>query len=193
MAEFKKAYDKTMGHEGGYVHDPDDAGGETYKGISRRYHPGWEGWKVVDGTKQAPNFPKNLSQLVSVQSMVQEFYKHHYWDTFQGDKLSSQDLGDEMFDTGVNMGTKRSVKFLQRALNFLNRNGKLFPDMADDGDLGPTTMRNLGKYFEKDSVELLLKIINTLQASHYLNYMKKSPTQEKYCRGWFRRVNITKT
>ena len=47
MAEFKKAYDKTMGHEGGYVHDPDDAGGETYKGISRRYHPGWEGWKVV--------------------------------------------------------------------------------------------------------------------------------------------------
>jgi len=193
MANFKNAYDKTMGHEGGYVHDPDDAGGETYKGVARRFHPGWEGWKIIDGTKQAPNFPKNLDRLATIQQMVQNFYKHHYWDPFQGDDLPSQDLGEEMFDTGVNMGIKRSVKFLQRSLNFLNRNGKLFPDMSDDGQLGPTTMMNLSIYLRVDSDELLLKIMNTLQASHYLNYMKKSPTQEKYCRGWFKRVQITKT
>lgn len=193
MADFKSAYDKTMSHEGGYVNDRDDAGGETYKGISRVYHPGWEGWRIIDGTKQAPNFPKNLDQLASVRHMVEGFYKNHYWDPFQGDELPSQPLGEEMFDTGVNMGIKRGVKFLQRGLNYLNRNGKIFPDMSDDGNLGPTTLKNLNKYLERDSIDLLLKIMNVLQASHYLNYMKKSPTQEKYCRGWLKRVNITKS
>jgi len=192
MANFKEAYDKTMGHEGGYVNDPDDVGGETYKGISRRYHPGWEGWKIIDGTKQAPNFPDNLDALASVQQMVEGFYKDHYWDPFRGDEIPPQELAEEMFDTGVNMGIKRSVKFLQRSLNVLNRNGKLFPDMTDDGVLGRNTMGSLMKYLKRDSVDLLLKIMNTLQANHYLAYMKKSPIQEKYCRGWFERVNITK-
>ena len=97
-----------------------------------------------------------------------------------------------MFDTGVNMGIKRAVKFLQRALNYLNRNGKMFPDMVDDGVLGPGTLNYLNIYLSKDKPELLFKIMNVLQAQHYLNYMSKSPTQEKYCRGWFNRVTISK-
>jgi type VI secretion system secreted protein VgrG len=38
---FLKAFNTTMTFEGGYANDPDDAGGETYMGISRRYHPDW--------------------------------------------------------------------------------------------------------------------------------------------------------
>jgi len=30
----------TLAHVGGYVKDPHDAGGETYKGIARRFNPG---------------------------------------------------------------------------------------------------------------------------------------------------------
>ena len=37
MADFNIAFEITMGHEGGYSFDKDDAGGETYRGISRRY------------------------------------------------------------------------------------------------------------------------------------------------------------
>ena len=48
MADFRTAYYLTMGHEGGYNNDPDDVGGETYKGIARNYHASWEGWKIVD-------------------------------------------------------------------------------------------------------------------------------------------------
>ena len=51
MADFEKAFINTMGYEGGYVYDPDDAGGETYKGISRRYHPSWPGWRIIDKVK----------------------------------------------------------------------------------------------------------------------------------------------
>ena len=38
MADFEAAFDETLGHEGGYVHDPDgpdDAGGATYRGVAR--------------------------------------------------------------------------------------------------------------------------------------------------------------
>ncbi|MBW1801582.1 MAG: hypothetical protein JRJ85_12745, partial [Deltaproteobacteria bacterium] len=44
MAKFDEAFEKTTAIEGGYVFDPDDAGGETYKGISRRFNPSWGGW-----------------------------------------------------------------------------------------------------------------------------------------------------
>ena len=37
-----------MKHEGGYVFDPDDSGGETYKGVARKFHSKWEGWSKID-------------------------------------------------------------------------------------------------------------------------------------------------
>ncbi|MFM7564688.1 MAG: glycosyl hydrolase 108 family protein, partial [Planctomycetota bacterium] len=39
MADFAIAFDETMINEGGYVDDPDDRGGETYRGVARRFHP----------------------------------------------------------------------------------------------------------------------------------------------------------
>ena len=49
---YKEAIKKTLKYEGGYVNDKDDRGGETYRGVSRRYHPNWSGWKIVDEYKQ---------------------------------------------------------------------------------------------------------------------------------------------
>lgn len=193
MANFDKAYKHTMGEEGGYVNDPDDAGGETYKGIARRFHPNWAGWVAVDGLKKNPNFPRCLDLDPGIQSLVQLFYKQMFWDRFQGDTIPNQEIAEEMFDTGVNMNVTRAVKFLQQGLNYLNRNGNLFPDMVDDGQLGPKTLSNLNIYLQKDSPDMLLKIMNVLQAQHYLTYMSKSPIQEKYCRGWFRRVKFAKS
>ncbi len=36
---YDKAFSKVMGHEGGYSHDSDDPGGETYRGIARNRWP----------------------------------------------------------------------------------------------------------------------------------------------------------
>lgn len=192
MADFFEAFKITLGNEGGYVNDSSDAGGETYKGISRKYHGEWNGWVVIDSLKNAPNFPKNLDRDSSLQARVQSFYKMMYWDRFQGDQIQVQEIADELFDTGVNMGISRAVKFLQASLNYLNRNGELYPDMPDDGKLGPGTLKNLNIFLSKDSPDILYKIMNVLQANHYLEYMAKSPQQEKYCRGWFKRVEFKK-
>ena len=188
MADFKEAFKLTMGHEGEYSFDPDDAGGETYRGISRRYHPNWEGWIVIDGRN------KNIEKIkkLNLNSYVMEFYKEYYWNKFLGNEILSQNIADEMFDTSVNLGIEKSVIFLQEALNYLNRNELLYPDLVVDGVIGNNTMNALDAYLQKDKEVYLLKIMNILQGMHYLNFMKKSPTQEKYCRGWLNRVEISK-
>lgn len=193
MAKFKDAFSRTMGHEGGYVKDTDDLGGETYRGISRKFNPGWAGWSRIDRAKRQRGFPKNLDRDASLQVDIEAFYKQHYWDKFQGDSIARQAIANEMFDTGVNMGVVRAVGFLQRALNVLNRNEKLYRDLVADGLFGPKTLAALRAYLKKDKADLLLKIMNVLQGMHYIEFMDKSPVQEKFARGWFKRVTLNVT
>lgn len=190
MAKFKDAFTRTMGHEGGYVKDADDLGGETYRGISRKFNPGWVGWTRVDRAKRRRGFPGNLAPDAALQAGVEAFYKQHYWDKFQGDAIANQAIANEMFDTGVNMGVVRAVEFLQRGLNVLNRNEKLYRDLVPDGAFGPKTLAALRAYLKKDKADLLLKIMNVLQGMHYIEFMNKSPVQEKFARGWFKRVEL---
>ena len=191
MSYFLEAYSTTMNNEGGYSSDPDDAGGETYKGISRAYNSSWSGWEIIDELKSKPTFPECLDFDNGLQNSVKRFYKERYFDPYRGDNMP-ENLALEMFDTSVNMGLGRAVKFLQISLNVLNRNQKLYPDMVEDGDYGNITHSCLYTYLQNDDEMLLCKVINILQGKHYIEYMKKSPIQEKFARGWFKRVEITK-
>lgn len=192
MANFDEAYDITLGHEGGYTHDPDDVGGETYKGVARTYYPNWAGWTIIDAAKDVPNFPNNLRGNDGLDAMIRQFYKENYWNLFWGDQIPNQEVANEMFDTGVNMGVGRSVKYLQKALNVLNRNQKNYGDIVEDGGFGVNTMTALNQYLAIDDESFLVKIMNILQGMHYIDYMTKSPTQEKFARGWLKRVSINK-
>jgi len=200
MADFKISFDKTMGHEGGYSDDPVDMGGETYKGISRRFHPEWNGWAVIDEVKKtlagspvakARDLNRLLENNVTVQQRVRELYKQLYWNPFRGDDMP-QSLAEEMFDTSVNLGVGRTIRYLQIALNVMNRNATLYPDMVVDGAYGPTTHKLLHTYLDKDDVGFLVKIINILQGAHYIEFMTKSPEQERFARGWLNRVTFSK-
>lgn len=190
MADFKEAYKKTMHHEGGYVDDPDDSGGETYKGVARKKNPTWKGWTMVDSHKSDSDFPKCLDDDDDLLDAIMELYKQKYWDCYRADQLS-QAIAEELFDTGVNMGTSRAGRFFQRALNALNKNGQLYGDIAIDGAVGKGT---IGAYkslmTHKGSGALLLKMLNVLQGARYIEIMDRNPTQEKYARGWFNRVEI---
>ena len=190
MAKFEEAFNITLKHEGGYGHDPVDVGGETYRGIARNYHSQWSGWGIIDQLRSHPDFPIILNSRQDLNELVENFYKINYWNVFWGDKIPDQLVANEMFDTGVNMGVKRAVNFLQRSLNLLNRNQKNYADIAEDGLFGPNTLNTLKIYLSKDEPFFLTKIMNILQGMHYINYMTKSPSQERFARGWLRRVNI---
>jgi lysozyme family protein len=183
-----------MGHEGGYADDPTDKGGETYRGISRRYHPSWSGWSTIDQYKRKSGFPGNLKDACGLQDKVEAFYKANFWDPMLGDDIPSQLIAEELYDTAVNMGMSRAVKFLQTGLNVLNRAGKNYPDIVVDGKTGPNTLRTLKKLLSLSGKEegYLFKIMNILQGYHYLRIMDKSESQERFARGWLNRVGISK-
>ncbi len=91
----------------------------------------------------------------------------------------------ELFDTAVNMGVETSARFLQKALNALNRNATLFPDLKVDGWAGALTRGGLRKLRKPIDRSVLLQMLNSQQGSRYMAIMARYPDQEEYARGWF--------
>lgn len=118
MAEFYKAYKKLEVAEGGYVNDPDDAGGETYKGVSRKANPYWIGWTIIDDIKKHhPNTFKGIIKATpQLEKAVQDLYKRNYWDCFELDEFKSQKVAEQLFDMCVNAGKTAAIKIAQRVV-----------------------------------------------------------------------------
>ena len=189
---FVKAYKNLIGNEGGYANNKADIGAETYKGISRKYHSDWSGWKIIDETKKdnpsASN--KELSELLNknseLEELVQMFYYNNYWNKFKGDELD-YDIAEELLEQSVVLGTwKTAGKNIQTALNLLNRNGKLFKDLVVDGLVGKNTLSAVNKVNKRR----LLTVLNGLEFCRFKESMDKRPLNEIFV-GWFNRVNFT--
>lgn len=116
MASFSIAYNKTERNEGGYVNDPQDAGGETWKGIARKKNPNWEGWALVDFHRNNPHFPGCLKDDEKLEFSVRKFYKQLYWDRMRGDEINKQEIANPIYDSCVNMGVNAAIKLSQRSL-----------------------------------------------------------------------------
>lgn len=132
MAKFIDAYKKVLNNEGIYSNDPDDAGGETYKGISRRANPNWDGWISIDAIKKShpTTFKDILKKTPELEKKVQDLYKDKYWDCFELDDVLSQLVAEQMFDTAVNQGQTAAIKFAQRVLD-LRETGKWSLDLLN--------------------------------------------------------------
>lgn len=192
MANFIEAYSLTMKNEGGWGENKEDSGGETYKGIARKFHPNWSGWPIIDAYKSKQGFPNIAYKDSVLDSKVKEFYKIHYWDINKLDDVSSQMIANDLFDSGVNMGVGTAGKFLQQTLNFLNKNGKMYADISEDGKVGSGTIGALNTYLSLKDESYVYKILNILQGNRYLEIMKKDPTQETFAYGWLDRVEFIK-
>lgn len=119
MADFNKEFTKLILAEGGYVDDPDDAGGETYLGISRRYNPKWNGWIIIDNIKKqfgTKGITSRLKKDTALTDSAKSFYKKNYWDVLFLDKIKNQEVAHCLFDTCVNCGKTAAIKFAQRTL-----------------------------------------------------------------------------
>ena len=114
LVKFDEIIEVVLHHEGGYVNDKDDPGGETNFGIAKRSHPD------VD--------IKNLTK-----DGAKEIYKEQYWDRNKVESLS-EELRHIYFDMCVNQGKGRAVKILQRSANAKGA------DLKVDGGLGPKTI-----------------------------------------------------
>jgi lysozyme family protein len=195
MANFKEAYNITLGHEGGYVNDATDRGGETYKGIARKIHPTWGGWVIIDKHKSETNKLESvLNSDANLQLQVEAFYKKEFWDVANLDLISSQKIANKIFDAGVNQGIGSSVKYFKEALNLCGGYGLYYPEIVVDGGLGKTSINTFDNYMKlitpyrnkESNEEVLFKSIDGLQFLRYYSIVSRDKSQYKFWYGWVR-------
>ena len=68
MANFDIAFRRTISAEGGYVNDPNDKGGETYMGISRRAHPTSKIWTYIDKVDKKGKTNKQITAILKTNN-----------------------------------------------------------------------------------------------------------------------------
>ena len=177
MADFSKAFEHTIKAEGGYVNDPDDLGGETYKGIARSRNSKWTGWVTIDLLKQKKGFPKNLDSDAQLQNSIREFYEVNYWDKVQGDCIADQDVALSIFDFAVNAGVRTSSRLAQ-----------LSAGAKADGVIGKKSLEAINS----SDPYSFIATFTIAKIERYVGICKERPTNRKYFYGWVRRaVGVT--
>jgi len=169
---FEKALAELMAIEGIYSNSAYDRGGETKFGITKK-------------TARAHGYLEEMVDLPFWKA--KQIYRADYWDKLNLNKIAqySPNIAKEIFEAGVNCGIARSAKWLQEAINLIGT-----PYLVVDGIIGVRTLRILNEHSDSYSREVISKIINALQANHYINICNKDETQKVFIRGWFRRVKF---
>ena len=170
MADFKKAIGYTLKCEGGYSNDPDDAGRETYCGISRVSHPNWAGWEKVDAHR-----PLKWNEVIDdaeLARLVEDFYLVECWKGMCLDEVTDQNVAGFIFDWHVNSGGA-AIKAVQRLVK-----------VTDDGVMGPHTVEAINA---SDPARLFAQMKMTREA-FYRNLVVVKPGNAKFLGGWLARV-----
>lgn len=181
MANFQPAFDITMGNEGGYSNNPNDKGGETWRGIARNMWPNWSGWPIVDQVKASK--PGNLNQALfgnaQLNTMVEQFYQQQFWNPVGLPNINCQQTANQLFDIAVNMGTGTACKFLQQGINSLAPN-----TVTVDGKVGPLTIQAANNQND----EALYNAICALRKQRYQGIVAANPSQAVFINGWMSRI-----
>lgn len=172
MADFMTALRKTLNYEGGYADHPLDKGGKTKYG-------------VTEETARRFGYRGEMRDLSL--DFAEHVYRLGYWDELNLNRMASQSVAESVFDAGVNCGTASAGIMLQRALNVLNLDQKLYPDLKIDGVVGPETLRCANTLAGRDE-QFLLRALAGERYHYYSEVVKKDPAQEVFFRSWIRRL-----
>lgn len=93
---FDLAFERLIGHEGGYVNHPSDPGGETKFGVTKSSYPG-----------------EDIAGMTLERAKT--IYKRDFWGP-AGCDLVPDAAKFDLFDMAVNSGVKTAIKTLQRAV-----------------------------------------------------------------------------
>lgn len=122
---FQQIFDRLIGHEGGYVNDPRDPGGET-------------NWGITKHTAQENGYMGSMRAMTREQAF--KIYHSAFWVRYQCEKMPSA-VAYQFFDAAVNHGLGNASRMLQRAVN-----------VADDGVIGNFTLAAIKKMAVSDVI-----------------------------------------
>ena len=158
---FDTAFERLIGHEGGFSDNPNDPGNWT---------GGRPGVGKLLGTKYgiAANTYPDLDIKALTLDQAKAIYRRDWWDKIHADQLPGA-VAFQLWDFAVNAGISRAVISLQRAVG-----------VADDGKLGPRTLAAVNAMPVPD----VLARFNAERLEFYAS-LSTWPT---YGKGWARRV-----
>lgn len=125
---FKEAFERLISHEGGYVNHPNDPGGETKFGITRR-------------VAREAGYRGDMRDLT--RDRAREIYLTAYWLRAKCDQYHGA-IGFQIFDIAVNSGIGNAIRMLQRAAG-----------VTDDGVVGPVTLAAINAFNPLSLIVLL--------------------------------------
>ena len=149
--------------EGGFVDNRADPGGRTNRGITQKVYDRWRDLKTL---------PRQDVKLID-DTEVREIYEDQYWLAAHCNVLE-QPLGMVQFDTAVNMGVGRAVRFLQTAVG-----------CTADGVFGSATQSAMAA---RELGATLASYCNTRQ-SCYEGLVAANPALAVFMGGWMNRLN----
>lgn len=129
MSIFESLFNRLMQHEGGYVNHPNDPGGETMYGVTKR-------------VAQAHGYFGDMRKLP--KSTAKAITEKSYYKAVKGDQLDRL-IAWQLTDAAYNHGNRQAVKFLQRAVG-----------VTADGLIGPRTLAAVAEMDKNDVVFLFL-------------------------------------
>jgi lysozyme family protein len=163
---FIPAFTIVVGHEGGYSDEPSDPGNWT---------SGRVGFGQLRGTKfgiSAAAYP--AIDIVSLTlNDAQTIYRRDYWVPILGAKLPPR-LALLVFDSAVNNGVNRAVRWLQAAVG-----------AEVDGEMGPRTQSAIAAHTATETKVTAVCI--EFQAQR-VDFMASLPTWRGFGLGWARRL-----
>lgn len=181
MRTVKDIIDGIIQREAGYVNNPKDLGGPTR-------------WGITEKVARANGYQGDMRDLP--KSVAYNILLNQYFIAPGFNELSkhSMAVAVTMADAGTLCGTTRPSIWLQTALNVLNREQKIYPDVTMDGAVGPKTVSALAAYLRfrgQEGEVVLLRALNCQIGQHFITISLNREANEEFTYGWLlHRVNV---
>jgi len=161
--KIKRQINNIIDIEGGYVDHPNDPGGETKYGITKRIARKY-GYK--GDMKDLP------------VETAREIYYSQYIIEPKFHLLTDPKIQYEAFEQGVNMGQHRAVRHLQKAYNAIH-----YQVIQVDGIVGNQTLKAVNNSIYSNDI---FKAMNVLQGAYYIELTQNDNKYKSFIRGWLR-------
>ncbi len=161
---FDRAVQFTLDHEGGYVDDPDDPGGETNFGISKRQYP-------------------DTDIRALTRNDAEQIYRRDYWLANGCDQMPPL-TAMAVFDWCVHSPAQTVIHALQKSVR---RRPAHWLEL--DGLIGPRTLAAVGLFASSSQVDSALALGMVEKRLLFLaRLIQRAPERRlKYLRGWMKR------
>lgn len=168
--DIKHLVDEVLSKEGGFVNHPADKGGATNFGITQH------------------TLSKYLEQNVTVEDVkaldvetARHIYELRYYRSPKIDRLP-EDIQHFVFDSAVNHGPRRAIKFVQNVCNDAG-----FGPIVADGLMGPKTRAQANACYQELDDWMVVALVEERQM-FYANIVANNPSQSVFLVGWLNRA-----